>query len=98
MAPNALSTGLGVLAPEDRKSTHLNSSHGYISYAVFCLKKKKKIFKFTNSNNILIYILFLTYADCYLLLLNFDGTLSEYNAYLFAYHAFVSYDTVSVFM
>src|SRR2546422_4621622 len=31
----------------DRKSTRLNSSHGYISYAVFCLKKKKK-------NNIII--------------------------------------------
>src|SRR2546422_2270156 len=30
------------LAGEDRKSTRLNSSHGYISYAVFCLKKKKK--------------------------------------------------------
>src|SRR2546422_6510166 len=29
--------GLGL----DRKSTRLNSSHGYISYAVFCLKKKK---------------------------------------------------------
>src|SRR6185503_20597675 len=28
--------------PRDRKSTRLNSSHGYISYAVFCLKKKKK--------------------------------------------------------
>src|SRR3989449_3347545 len=27
---------------KDRKSTRLNSSHGYISYAVFCLKKKKK--------------------------------------------------------
>src|SRR2546429_5583966 len=27
----------------DRKSTRLNSSHGYISYAVFCLKKKKKM-------------------------------------------------------
>src|SRR2546422_4524792 len=26
---------------KDRKSTRLNSSHGYISYAVFCLKKKK---------------------------------------------------------
>src|SRR2546422_6532918 len=34
----------GRLADEhrrDRKSTRLNSSHGYISYAVFCLKKKK---------------------------------------------------------
>src|SRR3989449_8218914 len=30
-------------AERDRKSTRLNSSHGYISYAVFCLKKKKTI-------------------------------------------------------
>src|SRR2546422_7837756 len=30
------------LGERDRKSTRLNSSHGYISYAVFCLKKKKK--------------------------------------------------------
>src|SRR2546422_8479138 len=29
------------VATLDRKSTRLNSSHGYISYAVFCLKKKK---------------------------------------------------------
>src|SRR2546426_6341386 len=29
--------------PQDRKSTRLNSSHLVISYAVFCLKKKKKI-------------------------------------------------------
>src|SRR2546422_8158745 len=33
---------LSWLAIPDRKSTRLNSSHGYISYAVFCLKKKKK--------------------------------------------------------
>src|SRR2546429_4416550 len=32
----------------DRKSTRLNSSHGYISYAVFCLKKKKKKIKYSN--------------------------------------------------
>src|SRR5256884_3594809 len=32
----------GIGAGGDRKSTRLNSSHGYISYAVFCLKKKKK--------------------------------------------------------
>src|SRR2546422_2289894 len=32
----------GGLPDGDRKSTRLNSSHGYISYAVFCLKKKKK--------------------------------------------------------
>src|SRR5687768_18202859 len=41
--PGAVGAGLddvrGFL-PEDRKSTRLNSSHGYISYAVFCLKKK----------------------------------------------------------
>src|SRR4051812_49915654 len=33
---------LQVERPEDRKSTRLNSSHMSISYAVFCLKKKKK--------------------------------------------------------
>src|SRR2546427_12836382 len=32
------------VAARDRKSTRLNSSHSQISYAVFCLKKKKKIF------------------------------------------------------
>src|SRR2546430_5435395 len=31
-----------LLADEDRKSTRLNSSHSQISYAVFCLKKKKQ--------------------------------------------------------
>src|SRR2546422_2254151 len=34
--------------PRDRKSTRLNSSHGYISYAVFCLKKKKN--KYTQND------------------------------------------------
>src|SRR2546422_2779548 len=34
---------LGTTTEEDRKSTRLNSSHGYISYAVFCLKKKKRL-------------------------------------------------------
>src|SRR6266436_3435295 len=48
--------GDGGKGPPDRKSTRLNSSHGYISYAVFCLKKKKKIqiyggFKTDNSQN-----------------------------------------------
>src|SRR3712207_7452752 len=44
----ALATGEGLLAftdglsEADRKSTRLNSSHANISYAVFCLKKKKK--------------------------------------------------------
>src|SRR2546422_7233305 len=36
IAPSRISWSHG-----DRKSTRLNSSHGYISYAVFCLKKKK---------------------------------------------------------
>src|SRR2546422_3195197 len=35
-------TGKPLTTHQDRKSTRLNSSHGYISYAVFCLKKKKK--------------------------------------------------------
>src|SRR5256884_2132781 len=35
---------------EDRKSTRLNSSHGYISYAVFCLKKKKENNRATDGN------------------------------------------------
>src|SRR6266436_1802012 len=42
--PRSLSSccdpGRGRGRPRDRKSTRLNSSHGYISYAVFCLKKK----------------------------------------------------------
>src|SRR2546422_8621584 len=33
--------GSNIASSRDRKSTRLNSSHGYISYAVFCLKKKK---------------------------------------------------------
>src|SRR2546422_4265548 len=36
-----LSGSVAASATRDRKSTRLNSSHGYISYAVFCLKKKK---------------------------------------------------------
>src|SRR5687768_18330034 len=45
-SPNAAPTvqvflGNEELTGQDRKSTRLNSSHGYISYAVFCLKKKK---------------------------------------------------------
>src|SRR2546429_3800626 len=40
--PSIRTDRFGYWAPPDRKSTRLNSSHGYISYAVFCLKKKKK--------------------------------------------------------
>src|SRR2546422_3069728 len=42
-----------VAAMEDRKSTRLNSSHGYISYAVFCLKKKKKKKRRTTTRELL---------------------------------------------
>src|SRR2546429_2376223 len=49
---------------EDRKSTRLNSSHGYISYAVFCLKKKNK--------NSIVHLMSITY--------NLDHTASNYHA------------------
>src|SRR2546422_7853605 len=39
---NTAPVGGSPVTVRDRKSTRLNSSHGYISYAVFCLKKKKK--------------------------------------------------------
>src|SRR5205809_882362 len=52
-AGQAISQSLGQVGPDmnnimskigrDRKSTRLNSSHGYISYAVFCLKKKRPV-------------------------------------------------------
>src|SRR2546429_2237409 len=45
MSLHKVSSKCGIFAETDantdRKSTRLNSSHGYISYAVFCLKKKK---------------------------------------------------------
>src|SRR2546430_4460352 len=42
--------------PGDRKSTRLNSSHSQISYAVFCLKKKKKLH--TKHHPLLVNLLF----------------------------------------
>src|SRR2546422_7531798 len=48
VSPPGPSTRQSIRRP-DRKSTRLNSSHGYISYAVFCLKKKKKTSKKTPS-------------------------------------------------
>src|SRR2546430_9139257 len=45
----------GLNAPRDRKSTRLNSSHSQISYAVFCLKKKKHILLLSHIHNILSY-------------------------------------------
>src|SRR5256885_9742314 len=46
-----LSFGSTEVTPQDRKSTRLNSSHLVISYAVFCLKKKKNIIKATRHVN-----------------------------------------------
>src|SRR2546429_6431406 len=46
VGPEICSCSKGSICPvdeRDRKSTRLNSSHGYISYAVFCLKKKKAL-------------------------------------------------------
>src|SRR5215203_3001231 len=45
-APEAADACIVDVDGEDRKSTRLNSSHANISYAVFCLKKKKKQFSF----------------------------------------------------
>src|SRR5207247_2854762 len=42
---NTMIEGMVYIPSIDRKSTRLNSSHEWISYAVFCLKKKKKIGK-----------------------------------------------------
>src|SRR2546429_6780027 len=42
----------------DRKSTRLNSSHGYISYAVFCLKKKNN----TSQLHVFFYTLYNSYS------------------------------------
>src|SRR5690349_22884031 len=52
--PSFANAGLSVgifATSEDRKSTRLNSSHVEISYAVFCLKKKKKTTHSTNNEN-----------------------------------------------
>src|SRR2546422_3754688 len=44
---------IAMMLEGDRKSTRLNSSHGYISYAVFCLKKKKKNYQSTLKTTLL---------------------------------------------
>src|SRR2546421_9288874 len=49
-AAAAVSIVMHIVIHGDRKSTRLNSSHDQISYAVFCLKKKKKTYKATESD------------------------------------------------
>src|SRR2546422_2904124 len=39
---------VATVAEGDRKSTRLNSSHGYISYAVFCLKKRNRVCRYAS--------------------------------------------------
>src|SRR3712207_6953912 len=51
-APEPCHLALAQRDGEDRKSTRLNSSHANISYAVFCLKKKKKIKNTSNTSTI----------------------------------------------
>src|SRR2546422_6853742 len=51
VVPPEVDESLGPAASQDRKSTRLNSSHGYISYAVFCLKKKKKKIRISHMLN-----------------------------------------------
>src|SRR5205807_6895545 len=50
-APHFISLGLLYETNKDRKSTRLNSSHLVISYAVFCLKKKKTPYKSVHSQH-----------------------------------------------
>src|SRR5687768_17784685 len=47
-----IQSATGLILRTDRKSTRLNSSHGYISYAVFCLKKKKNNRESTQNKSI----------------------------------------------
>jgi len=63
------------LEKPDRKSTRLNSSHGYISYAVFCLKKKKVLIRIYYRNS----QLKTSKHTCFLcqLLCNYSLTMSE---------------------
>src|SRR3712207_6906764 len=55
-APGVQGVVPGLAVQLDRKSTRLNSSHANISYAVFCLKKKKKHKKRVSTRTILIKI------------------------------------------
>src|SRR5947209_9732897 len=51
IAPRGAARGVRRARDRDRKSTRLNSSHANISYAVFCLKKKKKATYLPQSRN-----------------------------------------------
>src|SRR3712207_8688740 len=61
----AFRTACGVHVQTDRKSTRLNSSHANISYAVFCLKKKKYNTSRTEEAKVIFRYLFHTYTGIY---------------------------------
>src|SRR2546430_13589825 len=63
--PQAVSRG--ARAGGDRKSTRLNSSHSQISYAVFCLKKKKQYVNYLSLSTY-IHVVYLEYSDTVALL------------------------------
>src|SRR5256884_2450249 len=63
---------------EDRKSTRLNSSHGYISYAVFCLKKKNTRAKLSSFANRVFSQSFLANPILYCSIESFNGARSVY--------------------
>src|SRR5438105_7235699 len=50
VGPAARASGVDLDTRRDRKSTRLNSSHEWISYAVFCLKKKKNNIRMNNDD------------------------------------------------
>src|SRR5258707_9211373 len=58
-------TSIGADFAEDRKSTRLNSSHANISYAVFCLKKKKKF-----AIKLLMNAMRQAHADCWFIVID----------------------------
>src|SRR2546430_8902345 len=80
----------------DRKSTRLNSSHSQISYAVFCLKKKKKYTCIVTIYVILIYSIFIPTHDTVIHCISLLGLLFDhYFREVCAYVAHVVHDTVT---
>src|SRR5258708_26824040 len=59
-----LQSGVGHRSTTDRKSTRLNSSHQIISYAVFCLKKKKKLYRSSSCYVVCLYTFVMSLFWC----------------------------------
>src|SRR2546430_11326620 len=73
--------------PRDRKSTRLNSSHSQISYAVFCLKKKKQYMQYSCQKTILTFKITPTCSIPVALLSEIRRHLSNYTAYRRVLHS-----------